>query len=95
MVTDEDPTNNDILKAVVKLGNTVLSNKAAADLNALKVKKAPGLRSPELFHKVMTILAQHHYRLPACRFVLDLFDKSVMRKLVLEEEESDGEVDGQ
>lgn len=30
---DDDPMNNDILKAVVKLGNTVLSNKAAADLN--------------------------------------------------------------
>lgn len=94
--TDADPQNNDILKAVVKLGNTVLSNKAAADLNALKVKKAPGLRSPELFRKVMNIFAQHHYRLPACRFVLDLFDKSVMRKLVLEEydDESDGDMDG-
>lgn len=91
--TDSDSQNNDILKAVVKLGNTVLSNKAAADLNAMKVKKAPGLRDPELFQKVMKILAQHHYRLPACRFVLDLFDKSVMRRLVLDEEEEDDDDD--
>lgn len=32
-VTDSDPVNNEILKAVTKLGNTVLSNKAAAELN--------------------------------------------------------------
>lgn len=90
---DPNPQNNDIIKAVIKLGNTVLSNKAAADLNALKFKKAPGLRSPALFQKVMRVLAQHHYRLPACRFVLDLFDKSVMRRLVLEEEDEDDEDD--
>ena len=33
----------------------------------------------------MSVLASHHYRLPACRFVIDLFDKSVMRRIVLEE----------
>ena len=32
-ITDSDPINNQILEAVVKLGNTVLSNKAAAELN--------------------------------------------------------------
>ena len=31
--TDPDPVNNEILKLVTKLGNTVLSNKAAAELN--------------------------------------------------------------
>jgi rapamycin-insensitive companion of mTOR len=37
----------------------------------------------------MQILEAHHYRLPACRFVLDLFDKKVLRQIVLEEEEQD------
>jgi rapamycin-insensitive companion of mTOR len=37
----------------------------------------------------MTILELHHFRLPVCRFVIDLFDKKVMRQIVLEEEESD------
>lgn len=81
--------NNDILKAVIKLGNTVLSNKAAADLNALKHRKAPGFQSPALFNKAMAILSSHHYRLPAHRFVIDLFEKGVMRKVVLEEESDD------
>ncbi|KAG9812461.1 hypothetical protein KCU77_g19513, partial [Aureobasidium melanogenum] len=96
------PQSTEILKAVTKLGNTVLSNKAAADLNALKQKKAPGLKSPDLFLKVLDILTSHRYKLPACRFVLDLFERSVLRRLVLdeededeeEEEEEDGVVDG-
>lgn len=52
----------------------------------------------------MQILEAHHFRLPACRFVLDLFDKRVLEQIVLEEEdeeedsessesESDSEVD--
>lgn len=56
-----------------------------------KVRKVPGLRKPTLFHKVMTVLGSHHYRLPACRFVIDLFDKGVMRKIVLEESDSESE----
>lgn len=41
----------------------------------------------------MTILEAHHFRLPVCRFVIDLFDKRVMRQIVLEEED-DEEDDG-
>lgn len=44
-----------------------------------------------MFHKVMQILDAHHFRLPACRFVLDLFDKSVLPQIVLEEEEESEE----
>ncbi|KAI5204722.1 hypothetical protein E4T39_03433 [Aureobasidium subglaciale] len=87
------PQNAEILKAVTKLGNTVLSNKAAADLNAYKQKKAPGLRSPRLFLEVVKVLEGHRYRLPACRFVLDLFDRGVLRRLVLEEEEEQSSED--
>lgn len=85
--------NNDILKAIIKLGNTVLSNKAAADLSSLKHRKAPGFQSPALFHKAMRILSSHHYRLPACRFVIDLFEKGVMRKIVLEDSDDSGSDD--
>lgn len=35
----------------------------------------------------MQVLEAHHFRLPACRFVLDLFDKRVLQQIVLEEEE--------
>lgn len=88
-ISDADPINNEILKAIIKLGNTVLSNKAAADLNGLKHRKAPGFQSPAVFHKAMQILSSHHYRLPATRFVIDLFEKGVLRKIVLEEESDD------
>lgn len=37
----------------------------------------------------MQILEAHHFRLPACRFVLDLFDKRVLEQIVLEEEEEE------
>lgn len=47
----------------------------------------PGFGRPALFHKIMQILEAHHFRLPACRFVLDLFDKRVLEQIVLEEED--------
>lgn len=40
----------------------------------------------------MAILESHHFRLPVCRFVIDLFDKNVLRQIVLEiENDSDEE----
>ena len=91
-VTDPDPTNAGILSSITKLGNTVLTNKALGELSAFKHKKAAGFRSPGLFRKVMILLASHGYRVPQYRFVIDLFDKAVLRKIVLDEdEESDGD----
>ena len=87
--TDDDPINNEILRAITRLGNTVLSNKAAAELSGFKVRKVPGLQTAALFRKVVGVLSAHHYRLQAFRFVIDLFDKSVMRKIVLEESDSE------
>ena len=49
-----------------------------------------------MFHKVMRLLEQHHYRLPALKFVLELFDKRVIRQIVLaddEDEDDDESVD--
>jgi len=40
----------------------------------------------------MSLLERHHYRLPVRRFVIDLFDKNLMRRIVLEDDsESDSE----
>ncbi|KNG49580.1 cytosolic regulator pianissimo [Stemphylium lycopersici] len=86
-VTDNDPVNARILKLATDLGNTVLAKKAASDLQAIKARKAPGFSKPAIFHKVMQILEAHHFRLPACRFILDLFDKRVLEQIVLEEED--------
>ena len=58
---------------------------------SIKARKVPGFSKPSIFHKVMQILEAHHFRLPACRFVLDLFDKRVLEQIVLEEEDDQGE----
>ncbi|KAH8691216.1 putative cytosolic regulator pianissimo [Talaromyces proteolyticus] len=84
--TDPEPQNQRILKLIVDMGNTVLSKKAAADLHALKTKYPDRFHQVDLFQKTLTILESHHFRLPARRFALDLFDKSVMRRVVLEED---------
>ncbi|KAI9659927.1 MAG: hypothetical protein M1821_001279 [Bathelium mastoideum] len=88
-VTDADDTNARIIDLIKDLGNTVLTKRAAADLNAIKARKPRGFQRPALFHKVMSILESQHYRLGACRFVIDLFDRKVMRQIVLEEEDDD------
>ncbi|QDS75740.1 hypothetical protein FKW77_008368 [Venturia effusa] len=88
----EDPIMDSIeakiIKSVKDLGNTVLAKKAASDLNAIKAKNTGRFQRTDLFLKVMAILESHHFRLPVCRFVIDLFDKKVMRQIVLEEEDS-------
>ena len=60
---------------------------------SIKAKKTSHFQRPGLFHKVMGILAAHHFRLPVRRFVIDLFDKRVMRQIVLEEEGDEPEHD--
>lgn len=93
-LTDSDPTNAEILRLVNGLNSIPPLTKArAGDLHAIKAKKAPGFQSTELFKKVMRVLEQHHFRLPVLRFVFDLFDRSVLRRIVLEDSESDGEGD--
>ncbi|KAF2712471.1 cytosolic regulator pianissimo [Pleomassaria siparia CBS 279.74] len=92
-ISDDDLVNARILKLATDLGNTVLAKKAASDLQSIKAKKAPGFGKPAIFHKVMQILEAHHFRLPACRFVLDLFDKRVLHQIVMEEENEEMEDD--
>ncbi|KAI9820272.1 MAG: hypothetical protein M1827_005894 [Pycnora praestabilis] len=91
VITDKDVVNAKILELVVNLGNTVLTKRAAGELLQIKAKKAVGFQQPQLFRKVMRILECHHFRLQVQRFVIDLFDKSVLRKIVLEEEDSEDE----
>jgi rapamycin-insensitive companion of mTOR len=88
------------------MGNTVLSKRAAADLqryddlephlgiydiltytvSSIKAKHSDYFRQVDLFRRSLIILESHHFRLPARRFALDLFDKTVMRQFVLDED---------
>ncbi|MBE7180076.1 MAG: hypothetical protein INR71_02525 [Terriglobus roseus] len=86
---DPDPVTSRILKAVTDLGNTVLAKRAAGELHAMKAKRPPQFQSVDAFQKVMRILERHHFRLPVCRFVIDLFDRKVLRRIVLEEDEDE------
>ena len=88
-MVEEDPLQARILKLASDLGNTVLTKRAAADLYSIKSKSPEQFTSVALFRKVMVILEYHNFRLPVRRFVIDLFDKSVMRRVVLDEDSSD------
>nr|POE89822.1 target of rapamycin complex 2 subunit ste20 [Quercus suber] len=103
-ITDSNVTNAAILAAVVKLGNSVLTNKALAELQALKAKKARAFQKGGFFKKVMMVLSQHRYGIREYRFVIDCFGKGVLKRLVLdeddssedeEEEDGDAEPDGE
>ncbi|CAI7600943.1 unnamed protein product [Penicillium pancosmium] len=86
--TDPDATNQKILKLIVDMGNTVLSKRAATDLHSIKSKQPEKFHQVHLFGKTLCILESHHFRLPARRFAIDLFDKTVMRRIVLDEDSS-------
>ncbi|KAL8701160.1 MAG: hypothetical protein Q9201_005050 [Fulgogasparrea decipioides] len=90
-IVDEDPVQALVLNFVVDAGNTVLAKKAANDLNGIKVRYPEAFSSVELYRKVRDVLGSHNFRLPVRRFILDLFDRSVMRNIVLDEEESESE----
>ena|SRR2546423_15486609 len=84
--TDADPINAKILKSIIDMGNTVLYKKAAAELHVIKAKHPDHFHQVELFQKTLTILESHHFRMPQRQYILDLFDKGVLRHIVLEEE---------
>ncbi|KAF4637249.1 hypothetical protein G7Y89_g821 [Cudoniella acicularis] len=88
--TDDDFVSNRILELIVDLGNTVLQKRAMTELMHIKSKKVPNFRQPALFRKVMILLESHHFRLTVRRFVIELFDRSVLRRIVFEESEEDG-----
>ncbi|KAI4242980.1 MAG: hypothetical protein LQ352_007123 [Teloschistes flavicans] len=90
-ITDEDPVQARVLSFVVDAGNAVLAKKAANDLNGIKVRHPEVFSSVDLYRKVRDVLGSHNFRLPVRRFILDLFDRSVMRNVVLDEEESENE----
>lgn len=86
---DNDKDNQAILQLVVDLGNTVLQKRAMMELIQIKNRKVPGFKQPAMFKKIMTLLESHHYRLGVRHFVAELFDRSLLRKIVLEENKDD------
>ncbi|EDN90707.1 hypothetical protein SS1G_00107 [Sclerotinia sclerotiorum 1980 UF-70] len=89
---DGDETNQRILELVENLGNMILHKKAIGELIAIKENKGYAFKQVRLFKKVMVLLEYHHFRLPMRRFVIELFEKRVLRRIVLEEEEDEVEM---
>lgn len=85
-VNDEDPTKAKVLKLIVNMGNSVTYKKIGNDLHVLRLRHPQLFTDVGLFRKALTILESHHYRLLARQHILDLFDKSVMRRIVLDED---------
>jgi rapamycin-insensitive companion of mTOR len=84
--TDADPIKARILKLVISMGNSVTYKKIGQDLSVLRHKHPQAFMDVGLFRKTLVLLESHHYRLLARQHILDLFDKSVMRRLVLDED---------
>ncbi|KIV84865.1 hypothetical protein PV11_00618 [Exophiala sideris] len=85
-VTDENPTRAKILKHIVEMGNSVMYKKAATELHSLKAKHPAHFATTEMFRKTLVILQSHHYRLQALHFILNLFNKGLMRRIIFDEE---------
>jgi rapamycin-insensitive companion of mTOR len=55
----------------------------------IKLRKPQLFQSTEVFGKVMLVLESHHFHHQMWCFTLNLFDKRVMRRIVLDEDENE------
>ncbi|KAH6693966.1 Rapamycin-insensitive companion of mTOR, N-term-domain-containing protein, partial [Plectosphaerella plurivora] len=90
---DTAATNERILELIVDLGNMILFRRAMTELKEIKQRKAAGFKDPKLFKRVMAMFEYNHYRLPIRRMVIELFEKSVLRQIVFEEDLEEDEAD--
>jgi rapamycin-insensitive companion of mTOR len=84
--TDDNPVRAKILKSIVEMGNSVQYKKAAGELQSLKTRQPQHFGDTDMFRKTLVILECHHYRLQARHFILNLFNKGLMRKIIFDEE---------
>lgn len=88
---DPDPTNQRILELIIDMANMVLYRRARAELMHIKSnKKAAGFKQTKLFRRIMGLLESHHYRLADRSMIVGLFERSVLRAVVFDEDESEG-----
>ena len=91
-IADLNPVHVKVLALVMDLGNSVFSKRTARDLHAVKIKHPDAFKQVPLFKKTLLILESQHIQLLSRQFVLDLFDKSILRRIILEadlEDETD------
>ncbi|KAI5778923.1 Rapamycin-insensitive companion of mTOR, N-term-domain-containing protein [Geopyxis carbonaria] len=81
----EDPVDTKILTTIANMSNHVKENQSTKELVKLKSSNAARFFSPELYRQVLALMESYRYRLHVRRFVLDLFDKSVMEAFVCDD----------
>ncbi|RPA97850.1 hypothetical protein L873DRAFT_1689620 [Choiromyces venosus 120613-1] len=91
-VIGDDPLDAKILTAIANLNNHILESGSTKELNRLKVSHVTQFQSPDLFRRVMTLLESFRYRQYVRRYILDLFEKSVVER-VFAEGRADSEVE--
>jgi hypothetical protein len=74
LATGGDAVEREVLKATGELGNHILTNGASKNLAKIKAEYPTYFSSLELYAAVLDVLSYYHFRLPARRFVLGLFD---------------------
>ena len=62
---------------------------ACSPIDSLKSKKPELFGSPQIFHRVMYLLEGHTIRLAVRQRLFLIFDKDLMRRIVLEEASED------
>lgn len=80
-----------IMSLIRDLPNPLLAKKKALELHIIKAKRPQNFHRSDFFHKVMKLLGQYPLRLPVIRFVIDLFDRRVLRRIVLDESDDESE----
>ena len=89
----DEAVNQRVLEIVVDLSNSVLFKRAMTELVQVRQKRRGGFTSVRLFRQIMALLEYNHYRLPIRKVVTELFNKSVLRQIVLEDGEGSDEGD--
>ncbi|KAG0222326.1 hypothetical protein BGX31_009204 [Mortierella sp. GBA43] len=74
LAAEGDAVEREVLKATGELGNHILTNGASKNLAKIKAEYPTYFSSLELYAAVLDVLSHYHFRLPARRFVLGLFD---------------------
>lgn len=89
----DEAVNQRVLEIVVDLSNSVLFKRAMGELVQVRQRRKGGFTSVRLFRQIMALLEYNHYRLPIRKVVTELFNKSVLRQIVLEEGGGDEDED--
>lgn len=81
-VIGDDPLDAKILTAIANLNNHIMEGTSTKELNRLKANHMSHFQNSDLYRRVMMLLESYRYRQHVRRYIIDLFDKSVVEQIV-------------